>query len=88
MLFRSQDISINELCEEAAFDNVDIKTYRCTCQQGHVSFVQHYLNKATYNLQLTTHLFIYIDDYFEHMGIDISKVDPKIVKQVINIKEL
>ena len=86
--FCGQDLRINELCEQSGFDNVDIKTYRCLCEQGHTSFVQHYISKAKYNLQLTTHLFIYIDDYFEHMGININQIDPKIQDKVINIKEL
>ena len=70
------DIKIEELSEQTGFENIDIKTYRCKCEQGHISFVQHYIKKDNFNVKLTLHLFIYIDDYFEHMGIT-PKIYPK-----------
>ncbi len=64
--FCGNPLNINELAENSYSDKIAIKTYRCTCQQGHTSFIQQYTVKDEFDLYLTMHYYIYIEDYIQH----------------------
>lgn len=67
--FCGQPLNIDKLKKTSYVGNVKVKTYLCSCPQGHLSFIQQSATQSQFDLNITMHYFIDIDDYFEHVGL-------------------
>lgn len=71
--FCGQQLEIIKVIEKEYSDTkrVTSKMYQCKCEMGHDIFVQiHQTGDNQFEIELTRHMFIFIDDYIEHGGLE------------------
>jgi len=69
--FCGEQLSIIEVVEKQYNDKnrVNAKTYRCTCSQNHIVFVQQYITNDGFSVSLQNHMFVFVDDLNDYIGI-------------------